>query len=360
MNILVDIAHPAHVHLFKHFIKIMQSKGNEVIIAARNKDITFELLNTYKIKYYVLGRHYKSLVGKAFGAFSHLAKMIYLGLKYKIDIYLDAGTMYPAIVSFVLRKPNIMVDNTDVDFTLNIAIFFTNVIITPVSFKKDFGRKHIRCESFNELAFLHKKYFRPDPSILKALSINAGEKYVLLRFVLWKSIDDIGYSGFSQDEIREIVKKFSSFGRVFISCEYELPPDLRELQIEFNPKIKFGDMQNIEYYAHIYFGESGAMATECAMLGTPSYFISPKKLGFTDELEKKYDLICQYENKYGALDQVYKQIQNPELKLNWQKKRDNMLSEKISYTDFIVWFVENYPSSFDEIKKNKSIQNNFK
>ena len=34
-----------------------------------------------------------------------------------------------------------------------------------------------------------------------------------------------------------------------------------------------------------------------------------------------------------------------ELKKEWGKRREVLLGEKIDYTAFMVWFVENYPSS---------------
>jgi predicted glycosyltransferase len=360
MNILIDIAHPAHVHLFRNFIKEMSKRGNKIIVTARNKDITFKLLDAYQIPYIILGGHYKSLIGKIFGAISHVIKLFLISAKHKIDIFLDAGTIYPAPVSFFLRRPNITIDNTDVDFTLAYAKPFTTVFITPVSFNKNLGDKHIRCESFNELAFLHPKYFNPDKEILKNLGVSEGEKFILLRFVLWKAVDDIGYKGYNEEEIRDMVIRFSRFGKVFISCEYELPMDLQKIQIEKNEKIKFGQMPHIEYFATLLFGESGAMASECAMLGTPAYFVSPKTLGFTEELDKRFGLIFDFKDKKGAVEHALNLLENKNIKKEWLEKRNKMLEHKINYTDFLVWFVEKFPESFKIMKKDNSYQFNFK
>jgi len=51
MKILLDIGHPAHVHYFKNFIKIMEDKGHQFLITSRNKEIEHHLLKQYKIAF---------------------------------------------------------------------------------------------------------------------------------------------------------------------------------------------------------------------------------------------------------------------------------------------------------------------
>ena len=51
MRILISIGHPAHVHYFKNFIKIMKKRGHEFMIIAIDKNITHQLLNYYKIPF---------------------------------------------------------------------------------------------------------------------------------------------------------------------------------------------------------------------------------------------------------------------------------------------------------------------
>ena len=51
MKILIDIGHPGHVHYFRNFIKKMEENLHEVLIVARDKEVTFKLLEFYKIPY---------------------------------------------------------------------------------------------------------------------------------------------------------------------------------------------------------------------------------------------------------------------------------------------------------------------
>ena len=52
MKIFIDINHPAHVHYFKNFIKIVTNKGHKVMITARDRDVAIDLLTKYKITFY--------------------------------------------------------------------------------------------------------------------------------------------------------------------------------------------------------------------------------------------------------------------------------------------------------------------
>lgn len=359
MNILFDIAHPASVHFFRYLIKTLKKDGHTVIVLARNKDITFKLLEIFNIEYIDLGKHYKSFTGKFIGAFFHILKMIFYGLKYKIDLFVDAGTIYPAPVSFLLRKPNLIVGNTDVDFTLDATKLFNPVYITNTSFNRKLTGRHILIESFNELAFLHPNSFSPDCSVIKKLGLSESDILIILRFVSWNAVDSIGHSGYDINEIRGMVSRFSEYGQVLISSEYDLPEDLTPLRIETHPNIKYGQMQDLEYYATLLFGESGAMAAECAVLGTPSFFISPKKLGFIDELSTKYQLVYHFETKEGALDKAISLLKEANFKNQIKGQHQKLLCEKIDYTAFLSWFIQNYPDSYEIMKSDPNFQLKF-
>ena len=54
MRILIDICHPAHVHFFKYAIYHWRDQGYEVLLTARDKDVTLRLLDHYGLDYHVL------------------------------------------------------------------------------------------------------------------------------------------------------------------------------------------------------------------------------------------------------------------------------------------------------------------
>jgi hypothetical protein len=50
----------------------------------------------------------------------------------------------------------------------------------------------------------------------------------------------------------------------------------------------------------------------------------------------------------------------PGIEYKWQAKRQRMLSDKINVTEFLIWFVENWPESFKIMKENPQFQEMFK
>ena len=47
------------------------------------------------------------------------------------------------------------------------------------------------------------------------------------------------------------------------------------------------------------------------------------------------------------------------IKEEWQRRRQKMLSEKIDVTAFMVWFIENYPESVRVMKETPEYQYRF-
>jgi hypothetical protein len=78
------------------------------------------------------------------------------------------------------------------------------------------------------------------------------------------------------------------------------------------------------------------------------------------ELEQTYGLIFNYKNQDEALKKAIELFQISGLKKKWMDKREFLLSDKIDITDFMIWFVENYPESFQKVKENPDIQYQFK
>jgi len=117
-------------------------------------------------------------------------------------------------------------------------------------------------------------------------------------------------------------------------------------------------LHHLLYYATLYLGEGATMATEAAILGTPSIYVSSikEKLGCIGELRQKYGLLYSYDDQEAALKKAVRLLSTPGIKDAWRKRRDRMLAEKIDVTAFMVWFVENYPESINMLKKDPALQ----
>ena len=345
MKILVDIGHPAHVHLFKNMIWNLEKDGHEVKITAREKEIVLYLLDVYRFKYENLGKHHKKLFNKLVGLITRDYKLYKVAKKFKPDIFISHGSMYAAHVAKLLGKSHISLEDTE-NSTEQIRLYapFTDVILTSTCFKKNLGKKQVRYNGYHELAYLHPNYFKPDPSVLNDLGLSKDDKFIILRFVSWNASHDIGDRGFTN--LMNAVKSLEQHGLILITSEKRLPPELEKYKITVQPE----KIHYLLYFANLYIGESATMASESAMLGTPSIFVSTSRRGYTDELESKYGLVYNFSDpqkrQEHALEKAFELLENENIKREWEKKRMKMLSEKMDVTKFMTEFIEEWPDTF--------------
>ncbi len=116
--------------------------------------------------------------------------------------------------------------------------------------------------------------------------------------------------------------------------------------------IPYNRIHHALYYAQMLAGDTGTMATEAAVLGTPgiTYNINTVKVGNFLELNGKYDLLYYFTRTQDAIKKAIDLIQEPNLKERWAKKREKMLSDKIDVTRFLANFIENFPERISKLK----------
>jgi uncharacterized protein len=358
MKILVEITHPAHVHFFRNAIGVWKSHGHEVAVTARDKDIVIELLKLYGIEHTVL-----SHVGKGkLSLLSELVKRDYklwrFCRKFKPDILTGIGAIFASHVGFLLRKPVIVWSDTEhATLINNLSLPFCSCICTPESFCRDLGKKQIRYAGFHDLAYLHPSNFAPDKSVLDELSLDEGQKFVFMRFVSWRASHDIGHRGLSDEMKRKGVEELSKYARVFISSETPLKGFFEKYRIAVSPE----KIHHVLYYAWMYFGEGGSMASESAVLGTPAVNVatSAALIGVFREMENAgLMFVCPDEHK--ALEKGLELIKDDKAKLKTRELAKKMLFNKINVSDFIAWFVESYPESERILRNDPDYQYKFK
>jgi len=356
MNILIDIGHPAHVHLFRHFAQEMKNKGHNVLFTCRDKEFEIKLLESFGFAYKSFGRKYKSVIGKIWGLIEFDIKEFIVGFIFKPDYLLSHGSIYAAHASFLLRKPHISFEDTFNFEQIRLYEPFTDVIFTSDYDHPLKSNKVIKYAGYNELAYLHPNRFTPDISILKELGLAENEKYVIFRLVSWNASHDIGHTGLSHKNVIKTIWEFSKYAKVFISSESKLPPELEKYKISFPPH----RMHDAIAFATLMYGESSTMSEEAAMLGVPSIYMFNSSTIYTLHLEKEYGLIYNLseseEDQLLAIEKGIELLQTPNLKEVWKAKKEKMLADKVDVTAFMVWFIENYPKSKEETMHASSVQ----
>lgn len=337
MKVLIDINHPAHVHYFRNFYRIMTDGGHSILFVSRNKEMEHALLNLYNIPYINRGKGRSGKIGKFMYLIYADMKLLQISREFKPDIFLNFLHPYPSQVARVLGKTSLVFSDTE-HATLHhkLTVPFATKVYTPSCYRICLGKKHERFNGYMELAYLHSNYFTPDDSIYNILGINRNERYVIVRFVSWAAAHDFGHEGLSLENKRKAVGEMSKYARVFITSEGILPEDLEKYRI----KIPFNKMHDAIYYSSLLFGESATMASEAAVLGTPSIFMDNDGRGYTDEEESKYGIVFNFkeseEDQQRAIKKAINILQDKDSDSKFKNIRAKLLEECIDTTSYMV------------------------
>lgn len=343
MKILIDINHPAHVHYFKNFFKIMTGKGHDILVISRNKEIEHYLLNAYGIPYVDRGKGKEGRIGKFLYLAYANSKIYRLAKKFKPDLFLNFLHPYPSQVARLMGKPSLVFSDTE-HATLHhrLTVPFATKVYTPACYRISLGEKQHRFRSYMELCYLHPNYYQPNKDILNVLGVMEGERYAVLRWVSWGAVHDFGHSGMSLENKRKAVLEISKFVKVFISAEGKLPEDLEPHRID----IPLERMHDVIYYSSLLFGESGTMTSEAAVLGTPAVFLNNSGLGYTDEEEEKYGLVFNFTesetDQQLAIKKAVEIVADSGSDTFFKAKRTKLLEDNLDTTAFMIEEVEKY------------------
>jgi predicted glycosyltransferase len=353
MRILIDIGHPAHVHLFKYFARTMQQRGHLVLFTCRQKEYEKELLEAEGLAYHSFGKHYRSGRGKVLGLARFNLLMLRVALDFRPDVFMSHGSIYAAQVSWLLGKPHIALEDSGNMEQIRLYRPFSCCMLTPAVLPWDYGEKQIKYQGYHELAYLHPYWYTPDPSVKAILQVSDDQPYAIFRFVSWKATHDRGQKGLSDPMKRVLVDFVSHYMPVFISSEAPLPDDLKPFQLSLPPQ----RMHDALAFASLVISEGATMACEAGILGAPAIFASSIKTYNNLDQEKRYGSVYNISREEEIPGKIWEIMKNHHEKQGIIKK---IMEDKIDVTSFLIWFVEQYPGSIRTMKENPDFQNSFR
>lgn len=320
MKIIIDIGHPAHVHLFKNFAIEMQKKGHVILFTCREKEFEIRLLQAAGFKYISLGHHYKSVGGKAFGLLKFNLKLLNIARKFQPDVFLSSGSMYAAQVSALLGRPHIALEDTENMEQIWLYKPFSKLILTPDAIPQKYGKKQLRYKGFHQSAFLHPNYFKREVDFKRKLGISSNERVFLLRMVALNATHDLKVPGLSKDQVLKLINILENKGRLFISSEKPLVNGLEKYSLNIAPEM----IHDFISICDLVIGESSTMSNEAGYLGVPNIFIE--------------DINLNVLNRYSELG----------LKIHFKGLDDERLKE----VEFIVSNIAEYKEKFERNSKD--------
>ena len=236
-NILIDVGHPGHVHLFRNAARRWQAEGHQVLFSALDREMILHLLEVYQLPYRVTYRRRKGKLALPVELLERTWSTYRIARRFGPDLFVSFGNPTVGLPAWLLGKPYLAL--TDTEFAPEQhALFkpFATVIATPTAFQGSLGPKQVRYAGYHELAYLHPDEFTPDPSILEEVGLVPGDRFFMVRLVAWGSSHDVGQHGLRPEEKRQIVLELARQGRVLLSAEGEIDPELRPFVTTFPPE----------------------------------------------------------------------------------------------------------------------------
>jgi predicted glycosyltransferase len=362
MHFLIGISHPKQVHMFKHVIAELEKKGHRCCVVVNEKECTGKLLAAAGIDHIRIGVNQKGVLRKSVQLGGLLIKTLWISLKFKPDLVFGQVVPHIGYTAFLLGKPFIVFEDTEVSGILHRLVHpFAHAIVTPDSFKKQLGRRQITIQGGFELAYLHANRFTPDIRIREDLGLLPDERFVILRFVAWHALHDMGRNmprGLTVENKIRAVQAFETYARVFISSEGPLPDELVSRRYPLPPE----SMLHAMHYADLVFGESASMAAEAACLGTPAIYLDNVGRGYTDDLEKRFGLVFNFtespDDQGRAIDKGCDILAQNDPGFRQARHRD-LMHHAMDVTAFATWFIENFPDSRRVMQQDPGFQDRF-
>ncbi len=361
MNILMDISHPAHLHLIRNTYFQLKNKGHNVFVTAKNVPSITTLLKLYEIPYELFASKKDSLFHKGIFQLEYNFKLWRFVVKNKIELGFSSSFTMTQVAPFT-KMDAVLLDDDDDEVEPLVVIFghpLAKVVLSPDCVKRK-TKNLISYAGFQELAYLHPNWFKPDKEVLNEVGLKEGEVFFLLRFNALKAYHDTGVKGLSLEDKRNLISILEKKGKIFITTERNIEDEFKKFQLN----ISQDKVHSLLYYATMFISDSQTMSSEAAILGTPAIRCNTfaGKISYLEEQEHKYELTYGFKPNESKkmFEKIHELLDIADLKKVWAKRREKLLSDKIDVTAFFIWFVENYPQSIQLFKKKSDIQYKFK
>lgn len=338
MKYIFELNHPKHYYQFKYVMQILKSRGHEISVLARDKDVLLNVLQEEHVGYTVFGKHRKTMLSKVLGTFGLMFKYIAIVKEQRPDVFVSKASWYGSAMAKIFHKKSVIFPDSEVvKVTNRYVVPMCTKVVTPDSFRLDYGSKHYRIKGIFEDCYLSPHVFQADEAVIEKYGLK--RPYAVVRFVGWFANHDVGKSGFNQREKEELVQAISKNMNVYISSENDLPDELEPYRLPTPASV----IHDVLSFADLYIGDSQTMASEAALLGTPAIrsnsFVGPNDMSNFIMLQEKYGLLYNVAEPAEAISLATDMSKNSR-KIEWMEKRDKYYAQVGDCNAQIVELIE--------------------
>jgi len=338
MKFIFDINHPAHVHFFRHPLRILQQRGHAIIVTSRAKEMAVPLLDELGIEHVILSTQKAGgLLALGLELVQRDAALYRVARRCRPDAMAAIGGTFIAHVGFLTRTPSLVFYDTENAKLQNAITYpFASRVIVPRCYQAWVPANHLRYAGYHELSYLHPTRFVASREIAVHNGLDLQRDNFLIRTVSWQANHDVGETGWTEKLLTQLVAFLSVRGKVHISSEAPLPRSLAAHAY----RGKVSEAHHVMAWCRLFIGESATMASESAVLGVPAIYAAKTGRGYTDEEESRYGLVTNIRKLEwdGLRTAIERMLGEPHE--HWRRQRAQLLAETIDVAAFVADTIE--------------------
>lgn len=284
MRVLFDLVHPANSLLFHHTIATLRREGHAVLIASRYKDVLVPLLDEMGFDHVPISTAGRTRASLAAELLVRDWRLWRLARRFRPDVLVGFGGVAISHVGKLTGVPSLSLYDTEhAGLQIALALPFISEWHVPRTWQGPTAPGRTRFfPSGKQFAYLHPAHFRPSLDQALAAGLEPDRENFLIRTVAWTANHDQGRSGIPPAQLRQIVEHLGARGKVHISAEGDLPPELSPYKYR-GTALQF---HHLLAHCRLYCGESITIASEAVMLGVPVLLQIDKEYGYVTEQQQ--------------------------------------------------------------------------
>ena len=324
IRVLFDLVHPANVLVFYHTLRRLGECGT-IRICSRHKDVLVPLLDDFGFEHQPVSRAGSGKLGLAKELLQRDYRLWRIAREFRPDVMVGYGGVAISHVGKLTGIPSLSFYDTEhARLQIRLALPFITEWHVPESWRgPEAPGRTFRFPGGKQLAYLHPDHFVPSADIARAAGWDSSRENFLVRTVSWRAAHDSGLSGMSPERVREVVAFLAARGKVHISAEGELPPDLEAMRYKGSP----AQFHHLLAHCRLYCGESVTIASEAVMLGVPALLQVDENL----QVEKDYGYVAEQKDAGLILELDPKEVVAPALERAFSQDVDELRKRSRTY-----------------------------
>jgi predicted glycosyltransferase len=281
MRVWVDLTNSPHVLVLRPIVRVLEERGADVLITARDFAQTLELCERHGLACEPIGRHRGGrLAAKGVGLISRSTALLRWARGRRIDIALAHGSNDVTVAAKLLGIPS----STAFDYEWakvqhNVNCRLAQAVVVPDAIPPErlapYGaaRKLRRYEGLKEEYYLAD--FEPDHAVLGELGLDRSKPIAVVRTPPAVSL----YHRFENPLFATVLDRLRPLQTVVLP---RTPEQRAELDGFIVPEHAV-DAQSLVAYADLVVSAGGTMNREAVALGTPVWTTFEGRMGAVDE-----------------------------------------------------------------------------